>query len=637
MKVLHVIPYYNRRDGGPSEVIKHLLPALARTGVSSRLVTSDKGTDFGEQVPWVDSFVTKSGWPARWMYAKGMFAILRREIGWADVVHVHTIHSYPSTVTMWLCRTLRTPYVLQPHGALTAHHMRKTRILKMAYARTIDRIGIRRAFTVVVSSSRELRETNDSLAQCGHHPRIDILPLGVDPSIFAIERANESSAQPTVLFLSRIAQKKRLDLAIRAMNEPPMRNIPALLLVGGQVASDLTFDPQELAAELGISDRVLFLGLASAETRRTLLRDSDVFVLPSDDESFGIAAAEALAAGCPIVVSREVGLAEDAGPNPAIFLADREAGNLSEALAEVLAIPDGSAVSAAGREYAKANFDWNLIAVKLFGIYGQTLQAKSGVGLGPVKTFRTNMRYAIAALVNLCGRPQVVRATRQPQEFISGRRLRFALLPLIFLLPASRGKNLLLRRCGAAVGPSAKIGPCLVKGVSSISLGVGSQIGPLNVFWNLTSLELGEESVIGRLNWFSASPVLVGTGGLGSFSIGRHSAITSRHYLDCSGGVQIGEMTTVAGVRSTFITHGIDWRSNRQKCRGIRVGSYCLIGSNSAVVPGTEVEDRVVTGMGATLSGRLQERSLHVGSRAQPVKVALPGEFFCREVGYTEV
>lgn len=370
MKVLHVIPSYSRLDGGPPEVIRNLLPAQARAGTEVRLVTSDKGAGADEDVPWAESFVARSAWPARWAYAKAMIPVLRREIGWADVVHVHGVHSYPSSASMRLCRSLRTPYVLQPHGALTAHHMCKTRTIKTAYLRTIDRDGVGGASTVVVSSSRELRETRDTFARCGLHPRFDVVPLGVDPAIFAIERSSVSATpRQSILFLSRIAQKKRLDLVLRALNEPPMRDVPAILYVGGQAGSDLSFDPQTLVAELGLSDRVRFVGLADATARRALLRDADVFVLPSDDESFGIAAAEAMAAGCPIVVSREVGLVEDAGPNPAIFLTDREPGQLSKAMFEALAVPDMPTVSAAGREYAKANFDWARVAAKLADLY----------------------------------------------------------------------------------------------------------------------------------------------------------------------------------------------------------------------------------------------------------------------------
>jgi len=211
-------------------------------------------------------------------------------------------------------------------------------------------------------------------------------------------------------------------------------------------------------------------------------------------------------------------------------------------------------------------------------------------------------------------------------------RFRTLTIAAVGVFPASRLKNAVLRSLGCRIGRGVTIGPVVILNVENLALGEGARIGPFNVFRSLKSVTIEDFGRIGQWNWISAAPDLRLIADSGTFLVGAHAAITSRHYFDCSGGISIGAFTTVAGVRSTFITHGIDWRTSEQSVRSIRVGRYCLISSNTGVVPGTTVSDYVVTGMGATISGNLSEPGLYVAGRAQPVKV-LNGAYFARATG----
>lgn len=206
---------------------------------------------------------------------------------------------------------------------------------------------------------------------------------------------------------------------------------------------------------------------------------------------------------------------------------------------------------------------------------------------------------------------------------------------IICTLPAHRIKNWLLRRVGFRIAPTASMGPCLVVNVDMVSMASGSRIGPFNVFRDLRSVEMGSTSVVGQWNWISAAAPLVTREGQGVFRLGRDSALTSRHYVDASGGVTIGRFSTVAGVRSTFITHGIDWRGGRQQTRPISIGDYCIISSNVCIPPGAAIPDRSVVGMGATVVGGHQEGMLWVDGRAAAVK-PVHGAYFSRARGFVD-
>ncbi len=211
--------------------------------------------------------------------------------------------------------------------------------------------------------------------------------------------------------------------------------------------------------------------------------------------------------------------------------------------------------------------------------------------------------------------------------------LRGALVIVVAALPASELKNYLLRRLGWNIGNGAHIGPCLVLNVDRVEIGDGAGMGALNVVKDLAAFTLGEYAILGHWNWVTAARPLREAGAPGVLHIGAHSAVTSRHYIDCSGGIRVGTHTTIAGVRSTLVTHGISWRSSAQTFKPIEIGDYCLISSNVHVSPGAVIGNKIVVGMGATIAGRIVDPGLYIQSRAALVKSDLEGEYFRREEG----
>jgi UDP-3-O-[3-hydroxymyristoyl] glucosamine N-acyltransferase len=187
---------------------------------------------------------------------------------------------------------------------------------------------------------------------------------------------------------------------------------------------------------------------------------------------------------------------------------------------------------------------------------------------------------------------------------------------------------------GWAIGSEVHIGPCLIYMMGHVEIGDGAAIGAFNVVKDLAVLTLKEHAVIGHWNWVTASRPLGAAGASCVLDVGAHSAVTSRHYVDCSGGIRIGKHTTIAGVRSTLLTHGISWKSSAQTFSPIEIGDYCLISSNVQISPGTVVGSRVVVGMGATIAGRIVDQGLYIQSRATLVKWDLDGEYFRREEGH---
>lgn len=272
-----------------------------------------------------------------------------------QVLHIHSVNSFTTTIAMIIGRLRHVPYVLEPHGAFDAYHMSEGRTKKRLYNNVVDRFGFAGLAGVLTSSPRERIDARKVV----NAPSFE-LPLGVDEGLFEIDR--QPAGAMSALFLGRIAKKKRLDLVLRGLAAIDPERRPRLV-VAGPIGDDIDYDPVGLAESLGVADSVDFIGPVDAGRRAQLLSAADIFVLPSEDESFGVAVAEAMAAGCCVVASEEVGIAPEAAQNGALILTRLDSQQLGEVLTELVREPRRArSVAERGRAYARERFLWSTSA-----------------------------------------------------------------------------------------------------------------------------------------------------------------------------------------------------------------------------------------------------------------------------------
>ena len=109
--------------------------------------------------------------------------------------------------------------------------------------------------------------------------------------------------------------------------------------------------------------------------------------------------------------------------------------------------------------------------------------------------------------------------------------------------------------------------------------------------------------------------------------LGKGVKITSRHFLDCNGGIYVGDYSLIAGLRSQILTHSIDLYKNRQHAAPVRIGKYCFIGTGCIILPGAGIPDYCVLGAGAVLNKYYDKpRTLYAGNPAIPKKELNPDE-----------
>ncbi len=168
-----------------------------------------------------------------------------------------------------------------------------------------------------------------------------------------------------VLYLGRLAAMKGVDTFLRAAAQVTRSAPDALFVVAGE-------GPEfprllALAAHLGLTDQVLFLGRVTDEERTTLLTTTSVFVLPSVVEPFGIAALEAMAAGVPAIVSKTSGVAEITN---GVFTVDFwDIDEFASRISELLAYPALRQTMGEAGRLAATEEGWEERALQTVGVY----------------------------------------------------------------------------------------------------------------------------------------------------------------------------------------------------------------------------------------------------------------------------
>lgn len=244
-----------------------------------------------------------------------------------DAVVLHGYFLVWVPVLVLLAATLRKKVFIMPHGALTPHELRRHRWKKIPFARMLELIMKRAGATIVTGSEREKSEIVDTLGEVA----VEYAGVGTDapqdPPL-----AREFSVPVRLVTLSRISPKKRIDLVIDAIEILLRDGIDARLSIAGSGPDRLVSSLRSLVFSRGLQSKVQFLGIVTGAAKSALLSKADIFVLPSEDENFGIAVAEAAAHGLMVVASENVASAKLLSPNVAHIAKEQSAQSVAEAL-----------------------------------------------------------------------------------------------------------------------------------------------------------------------------------------------------------------------------------------------------------------------------------------------------------------
>lgn len=326
MRVLHVIPSLDLRDGGPSVALPQMARSLDALGLKIDVATTMSETDAAKQGIRLGEPQNHEGYTVRYFKRQTGFYKLSLPLrSWVrshareyDLLHIHALFSHAPLAAARAARGAGVPYIMRPLGLLNSWGMQnRRRWVKAASFRLLDRPALNHASAIHYTSAAE----RDEAARLHLKSRAVVVPLGIDTAPFgALPSAEIFFAEfpPTrgrdiVLFLSRIDPKKGLDDLLPAFAKVRAQHGNALLVIAGSGNDTYVNSLKNLARKLGMEEHVLWTGALEGQLKLAAYAAAGIFVLPSYSENFGIALLEAMAARLACISTEGVALAREAG------------------------------------------------------------------------------------------------------------------------------------------------------------------------------------------------------------------------------------------------------------------------------------------------------------------------------------
>ncbi len=374
--LVHVTPTISRLGGGVAAYLRSFVQQCPKDDVQAtiaalcdRYVQKD-AADIQEAKVFTGRYIGP-----RWLgYSPVLRRFLNQRIGEADIVHSHGLRMLPSYEARRLAVRRGVPLVISPHGQLDPWILGYGKLRKKIIGLLYENRNLQNAACIHVTSNQEARHVR----AYGLRNPIAVVPIGLDAAEYPVDRDDGSvierwpqlKGKKRLLFLSMIYRKKGLCRLAQAWGRLWRRYPDWQLVIAGQELDDDRARAQQIITSTGAGGCTTFVGPVVGELKKQLLGASDLYVLPTEGENFGITIAEAMACGLPAIVSNTTpwgalardgcGWWIDVGVEP-LCTAMQQAMGLSDAQRQEM--------GRRGRRVIEENYAWPVIVRQMIEMY----------------------------------------------------------------------------------------------------------------------------------------------------------------------------------------------------------------------------------------------------------------------------
>lgn len=380
MKILHVIRDLSPATGGPVTAVLGMAKQQARMGHAVTIASTDYGIEKPAEIEGVKVQIYPLTF-ALWRWSKGLSVALSDLVRVADMVHIHMLWEHPTYAAAAACRKMKKPYIIRPCGMLDRWSLSQRAWKKKVYLTLFLGTILDHAAAVHYTSEGERRQSSEFAGGC----KSFVIPVGLPSSAYEDHphaqafwaRFPALYGKRLVLFLGRLHYKKQPEVAIKAFADIAPRIPNGHLVMTGPGDAAYVSGLKQLVADLGLNKQVTFTGMLRGEAVREAYRAAELFVLPSLQENFGIAVAEAMAAGCPVVVSDRVDLSPEIAKAEAGLVCSPNVGETASAMNRLLE-DEGlrTRMGENGQRLALEKFAWEKVATALTQVYEDILSGE---------------------------------------------------------------------------------------------------------------------------------------------------------------------------------------------------------------------------------------------------------------------
>jgi glycosyltransferase involved in cell wall biosynthesis len=370
-------------NGGIARSVPLLASTLAEQGVEVHLAAPGYGADISAMLlpskavrthilPQKILRVFPNAWQGRflfWLWRRS-FARTMRELlaaGNSALVHDNGLWLATNHWAATSAKRMRVPLIISPRGMLSEWAIQHRSWRKRVAWKYYQRDDLQAAQIIHATSSEEA----DQIRTAQLRQPIAVIPNGVELAPFTRDRSVNRYPK-TLLFLSRINPKKGLTMLADAWAS--LRPATWRVVIAGFDEGGHQRKIQEYVKRLGIESSFEFKGPAMGDEKWSLFSTADAFVLPSYSENFGIAIAEALSSGLPVITTQGTPWSDIAVRKCGWWVkADRA--SLEDALKEMVRLSGEERweMGMRGRRLVGEKFAWPAIARQMREVYAWVL------------------------------------------------------------------------------------------------------------------------------------------------------------------------------------------------------------------------------------------------------------------------
>ena len=385
MKILRIIRSLHPSGGGPIEGLKQSSPFFRKCGVDFTVACLDSPDS-----AWLKSlpFETIPLGPVfgSYGYRPGLPSELRTLGSGFDAVIVEGLWQYHAFASWRAFHTSCLPYYVFTHGMLDPwfnrayplKHLKKSIYWSLAEQRLLcDASGVLFTTNTEKNLARQSFPNYHAIEYVVGYGASEAPKLSPDDINSFYSRYPSLRGQQIFLFLGRIHPKKGVDLLVRALADAVAQQTSCHLALAGPVDRDYQRHLLSLIDSLGLDSNVTWTGPLSGPMKWAAFRVAQLFCLPSHQENFGVAVAEALSVGLPVCISSSVNISDLVAQAGAGLVHPDTINGTSEALLRWLQTPTAirSSMSQSALQLFQSQFQWDHVAQRLAGVlHGRLVQ-----------------------------------------------------------------------------------------------------------------------------------------------------------------------------------------------------------------------------------------------------------------------
>lgn len=293
MKIVHYIPSIDRTAGGISTYMQVLAKPLG-TMAEVHIMTHASENPLPMENCKVHDIPRYRPFSGVWK--KAVVDLL--DSVRPDIVHVNCCWTPDCAMIQRLAQKRGYKVVLTPHGMLEPWIIKRHYWTRKVPALWLyQKAAVQRADCVQATAESE----RDNLLKLGYNSNIKVVRLGIDAESIEMKRSWKKSRQ--ILFLSRVHVKKGINFLVEAADVLRNELQGYKILVAGEGDADYVEAMKRMICDRGLQDIVQLIGGVYGDEKWRLFQTSDFFVLPTHSENFGLAIAESLASGTPVITT----------------------------------------------------------------------------------------------------------------------------------------------------------------------------------------------------------------------------------------------------------------------------------------------------------------------------------------------